>query len=308
MTLEAGPDVERAGSMGTITRAVEQEPLEWSLRQELLRARTAERELQAQVARLITAQALVDSALDGITLTSLEGRVVYANAAFKTLSGFGEGAVGSTLDQYYDPEEYARLNAEIVPALLERGTWTGLLRIRRPDGTEWMGQTSGFLLRDAAEAPAGMAGFFRDVTAQLESERTQRRLQEELIEAQQRALRALGTPLMPIAKRVIAMPLVGDIDTARAAQIMEVLLEGITGHRARVAILDITGVKVVDTQVADALIRAARAARMLGAEVVLTGASPQVSQTLVGLGVELQGIVTRANLESGIAYALSRRR
>lgn len=257
---------------------------------------------------LITAQTLVDNALDGITLTSMEGRVIYANAAFRALSGFGDSAVGRTLEEYYTPEEYARLAAEVLPVLLERGSWSGVLQIRRLDGTEWMGQTSSFLLKDGAGAPAGMAGFFRDVTAQLESERAQRRLQEELIRAQQRALRALGTPLMPIAERVIAMPLVGDIDTERASQIMEVLLHGIADHRADVAILDITGVKVVDTQVADALLRAARSARLLGAEVVLTGMRPQVSQTLVGLGVDLDGIVARSNLKSGIAYALSRRR
>jgi rsbT co-antagonist protein RsbR len=88
--------------------------------------------------------------------------------------------------------------------------------------------------------------------------------------------------------------------------VLETLLEGIAGSGASVAILDITGVALVDTQVANALIRAAQAVNLLGAQVVLTGIRPEVAQTLVGLGVELGGIVTRSSLQSGIAYALER--
>jgi len=89
--------------------------------------------------------------------------------------------------------------------------------------------------------------------------------------------------------------------------VMSTLLEGISTSGAAVAILDITGVSVVDTQVANGLIRAARAASLLGAEVVLTGIRPEVARTLVGLGADLHDIVTRGTLQSGIAYAMSRR-
>jgi rsbT co-antagonist protein RsbR len=87
--------------------------------------------------------------------------------------------------------------------------------------------------------------------------------------------------------------------------VMESLLEGVAYYQAEVAILDITGVKVIDTQVADALMRTAQAVRLLGASVVLTGIQPGIAQTLVHLGVDLSGIVTRSTLQSGIAYALS---
>jgi rsbT co-antagonist protein RsbR len=87
---------------------------------------------------------------------------------------------------------------------------------------------------------------------------------------------------------------------------MHTLLTGIDETRAKIAILDITGVAVVDTQVADALLRAARAVRLLGAEVILTGIRPDVAQTLVALGTNLDGIVTRGTLQSGIAFAMQR--
>jgi anti-anti-sigma regulatory factor len=129
-------------------------------------------------------------------------------------------------------------------------------------------------------------------------------LQEEIIRSQEAALRELSTPLIPIADKVVVLPLIGTMDSKRAQQVIETLLDGISTLRARVAIIDITGVPVVDTQVANALIRAAQSVRLLGAEVVLTGIRPEVAQTLVGLGLDLQAIVTRGTLQSGIAFAL----
>ncbi|MGB9631922.1 MAG: PAS domain S-box protein [Chloroflexaceae bacterium] len=148
----------------------------------------------------------------------------------------------------------------------------------------------------------------RDITKQRRAERERQAMQEQIIEAQQATLRELSTPLMPIADGVVAMPLIGTIDTLRAQQIMDALLQGIADHHARVAILDITGVKVVDTQVATALIRSAQAARMLGARVVLTGISPEIAQTLVHIGADLREMITKPTLQQGIAYVLEQRK
>lgn len=126
--------------------------------------------------------------------------------------------------------------------------------------------------------------------------------QEQLLET----IRQLSTPVVPLLEGVILLPLVGHIDSRRAAQVMEELLVGVQRHRARVAILDITGVPVVDTAVANSLLRAAQATCLLGAEVILVGIRPEVAQTLVGLGVELRGLVTMSDLQSGIEYALRR--
>jgi CheY-like chemotaxis protein len=129
-------------------------------------------------------------------------------------------------------------------------------------------------------------------------------LQEQLIEAQRDAIRSLSTPLLPLAEGVVALPLIGKMDGTRAQQMIEVLLLGIIKHQARYAIVDITGVAVMDHQVADALGRAARSVQLLGAHMVLTGIQPQIARELIELNADLGGIVTESTLENGIAYAL----
>lgn len=143
-----------------------------------------------------------------------------------------------------------------------------------------------------------------DLTERKQAADERAALQAQIIEAQQHALRELSTPLLPISSNVVLMPIVGAIDSRRAQQVMEALLEGVPAFNAEIAIVDITGVQVVDTQVANAFIQAARAVQLLGAQVVLTGIRPEVAQTLVQLGVDLQGMLTRGSLQSGIAYAL----
>jgi rsbT co-antagonist protein RsbR len=128
-------------------------------------------------------------------------------------------------------------------------------------------------------------------------------MQEQIIIAQQDSLRELSTPLIPLAAHVVAMPLVGAIDTRRATQIMETLLEGIATLQADYALIDVSGVRVIDTQVADALLRSAHAAKLLGAQVVLTGISSEIAMTLVHLGADLSGIITMATLREGLGYA-----
>jgi rsbT co-antagonist protein RsbR len=102
------------------------------------------------------------------------------------------------------------------------------------------------------------------------------------------------------------MPLIGAIDSLRAQMVMETLLEGVAHYQANIAVLDITGVKMVDTQVANALIGAAQAVKLLGARVMLTGIQPQIAQTLVHLGVDLGVLDTRSSLQAGIASVLNR--
>jgi ABC-type sugar transport system substrate-binding protein len=159
------------------------------------------------------------------------------------------------------------------------------------------------LVEEMLESVYLLPQVLRDVVERNESLAQAR---EEVIQAQKEALRELSTPLIPISDNVVIMPLIGTIDSARAQQIIETLLHGVSSQRTRMAILDITGVLLVDTQVANVFIQAAQAASLLGAQVVLTGIRPEVSQTLVGLGIDLRGIVTRGTLQSGIAYAMSR--
>jgi rsbT co-antagonist protein RsbR len=125
----------------------------------------------------------------------------------------------------------------------------------------------------------------------------------EIISEQAQHIRELSTPLIPVYTGVVILPLIGAIDSRRASQIMEGLLEGISRQQASVVIIDITGVSVVDTNVANYLLQAARAAQLLGSQIILVGISPEVAQTIVQLGVDLSNMVTRANLQAGIAHA-----
>lgn len=159
------------------------------------------------------------------------------------------------------------------------------------------------LLDAALESVYILPGVLRDAVERGEA---LARARDEIIQAQKLALRELSTPLIPISDTVMIMPLIGSIDSTRAQQVIETLLDGVSGSSTRTIILDITGVLVVDTQVADALIQAAQAVKLIGAQVVLTGIRPEVAQTLVGLGVDLGQIVTRSTLESGIDYAVTR--
>jgi len=155
----------------------------------------------------------------------------------------------------------------------------------------------------------GVCGIATDITARKESaaERERAARQQQIIEAQQLALRELNTPLIPLAEGVVVMPLIGHIDSGRAKQLLEVLLEGVTRLRSKTAIVDITGVRVVDTHVASVLLQAARAVRLLGAQVVLTGIGAPVAQALIEQGADLSDIVTHGTLQSGIAHALRQR-
>jgi rsbT co-antagonist protein RsbR len=128
-------------------------------------------------------------------------------------------------------------------------------------------------------------------------------LQEEIIAAQKATLDELSTPLIPITDNILVMPLIGTIDSRRAQQVMEAILQGMSNTGSEFLIIDITGVSLIDTQVANTFIQAAQATRLLGAQVLLTGIRPEVAQTLVGLGIDLSSIITCSSLQRGIALA-----
>lgn len=151
-----------------------------------------------------------------------------------------------------------------------------------------------------------IGGISTDVTESRRAVEERAALQEQIIDVQSAALRKLSTPLIPIADGVVIMPLIGSIDESRAQLVLEHLLHGVASNHARSVILDITGVEVVDTHVASALMQAAKAVRLLGAQVIVTGIRPEIAQTIIGMGQDLHGLITRSTLQAGIAYALKR--
>jgi anti-anti-sigma regulatory factor len=167
----------------------------------------------------------------------------------------------------------------------------------------WL-STSG--LRQALEESRQRAGELQEASqrqAQVLAELEERTAEQARLLA---LVEELSTPVIPIFEDTVALPLVGSIDSRRANRITASLLEGISQRRAKIAIIDITGVPAVDTAVVNSLMRAVRAAELMGCRVVLTGIRPEIAHTLVVLGIDLGKVVTLRNLQSGIEYAAAR--
>ncbi|WP_347558800.1 STAS domain-containing protein [Robbsia sp. KACC 23696] len=129
---------------------------------------------------------------------------------------------------------------------------------------------------------------------------------QRIIERQQQELLDLTTPVVRLWESVVALPLIGTLDSERTQVVMESLLESIVSNEAAIAIIDITGVPTVDTLVAQHLLKTVAAAHLMGAECIISGIRPQIAQTIVHLGVDLGNVVTKATLEDALKLALKR--
>lgn len=126
---------------------------------------------------------------------------------------------------------------------------------------------------------------------------------ERIIREQQEAIRELSTPVLQVRERLLILPIIGVIDPQRARQLTEQLLHGIRKNRAKVVVIDITGVAAMDSHVANHLVLTVEASRLLGATVIVTGLSPEIAQTLVNIGVDLGKMKTVGDLQGGIEEA-----
>jgi rsbT co-antagonist protein RsbR len=127
---------------------------------------------------------------------------------------------------------------------------------------------------------------------------------EDLINRQRLELLEVATPVIKLWEGIVAVPLIGTLDSARSQVVMETLLDAVVEQHARFAILDITGVPTVDSLVAQHLMKTVAAARLMGAECIVSGIRPAIAQTIVHLGIDLSSVLTRASLADALAYAL----
>ncbi|MFH0517962.1 STAS domain-containing protein [Streptomyces sp. M41] len=127
---------------------------------------------------------------------------------------------------------------------------------------------------------------------------------QELINRQRLELLEIATPVIKLWEGIVAVPLIGTLDSARSQVVMETLLDAVVEQHARIAILDITGVPTVDSLVAQHLMKTVAAARLMGAECIVSGIRPAIAQTIVHLGIDLSSVLTRASLADALAYAL----
>ncbi|MDI3283285.1 PAS domain-containing protein [Polyangium sp. 15x6] len=265
------------------------------------RVKAEESAKRAAVLRSVT-----ENAPDGIGIAKPDGTVLYANPAFCAMMGSEDASRGHFSD-FVHPDEGPKL-AHIAEVAERVGHWDGNLRYKRADGTSFNARLKAFRVKSTDGELIARCVLVRDATPEERAEEQRRALEEEMQTAQAEALRELAAPLLPLAEGVLAMPLVGSLDAARTPRIIEVMLEGITRTGAGHVIVDITGVPVVDAEVAESIMRAARAALLVGAEVVLTGVRGAVAKTLVDLDVDLGGMDTWSTLRAGVAHAIAHER
>lgn len=163
-------------------------------------------------------------------------------------------------------------------------------------------------LQDGDSSPlASLYAGINDMIAALGTEQEKnRRYQEELegklatIERQRVAIQELSTPIMEVWDGVLCVPVVGLMDTARSSEMTSALLRAVVEKSARCAIIDITGIDVMDTRTVDHFVRMAKAVRLLGSECVLTGMNPHIAQTVVHMGLDLSNVITHRNLRDAL--------
>ncbi|WP_437630496.1 PAS domain S-box protein [Sorangium sp. So ce854] len=266
---------------------------------------TSDRERAEELAR-VTELATVYEKLFRVSVGLLvtldaNGYFRHANPAWQQTLGWSpEEMTARPFIEFVHPDDREATLAEATALFQGRTTIRFDNRYACKDGSyKWLAWTAHM---DASEAPSRrlVYGTAHDVTSYKEVlgelERTLARLRD--------SMQAMSTPLIPITDRIVVMPLIGQMDSERIAQVMSVALDGVQSTQVHTVILDVTGLKEIDTRVASALVDTARALQLLGARTILTGIRPAVAQTLVGLGLDLGGILTRSTLQSAIALAL----
>jgi rsbT co-antagonist protein RsbR len=208
-------------------------------------------------------------------------------AAYKPLRDFLEGVSRSRAQQGFTSAETAMFIFSFKQPLFEQ--------LHAASGTN-----AAALAQDiwAATQLLDALGLHTIKAYQLSREDVIRRQQEDMLE--------LSTPVVKLWDGILALPMIGTLDSARTQVVMESLLNRIVETGSEVAILDITGVPTVDTLVAQHLLKTVTALRLMGAECIISGVRPQIAQTIVHLGVDLQGVTTKANLADALALALKR--
>ncbi|MBN1485431.1 MAG: STAS domain-containing protein [Chloroflexia bacterium] len=250
----------------------------------------------------VTLSAVFESANEGMLICDRRGLVQQANRAFEKLSGTDADTV---LDQ--SPTtllaplwEQAGQDMDKLEAWLAQGksgeSYSQLLHLQQRVLVVSAGP-----IQDQRGHRVGSLLTLRDVT---EQERVRQALEEQARLAE--TVQELSAPLVPVMEGVLILPLVGGIDSERARSITNEILQAVARERARVLLIDVTGIPVVDTMVANLLVQAVRAVRLLGCETILVGIRAEVARTMVQLGLEMEGLQTRRSLQDGLAYARKR--
>lgn len=243
----------------------------------------------------VYARSLIEASLDPLVTISPVGKITDVNHATETITGLDRTTlIGTDFSSYFSDPAAARAGYELV--FREGKVVDYPLDLRHINGSMTPVLYNAAVYRDANGEVIGVFAAARDVSEQRLAERRIRQQSQEILE--------LSTPVMKIWDGIVAVPLIGSLDSQRTQLFMERLLERIVETNSPMALVDIMGVPTIDSQTAQHLIETISAVRLLGAQVVLTGVQPVIAQTLVHLGIDLSGIQTRSSLAAGLKVAL----
>jgi rsbT co-antagonist protein RsbR len=250
---------------------------------------------------------LIEDQRELVCRFSTDGLLTFVNDAFCRYFGKPrEQLVGSHYAPLVPDEELPLLAATLAQMSREAPVVELEFRVRALGGEiRWINWRNRALFDGGADIVEYQAVGL-DVTDRKRAEEQAQR-NEALARLLEEQNLELSTPLIPIADDVLAMPLIGRIDEKRAQRVLETLLHGVVASAADTVLLDVTGVARLDAIGADAIVRTAKAVALLGARAVLTGVQPHVAQTLVTMGLDMAGVITRSSLKEGIAWAMQER-
>ncbi len=234
---------------------------------------------------------------------------VFFSDRYYTMLGYEPGEFPASFESWTNlihPDDIDRARQAVELYLSgEIDVYQPEIRLKTKQGDwMWILARGDVVTRTDEGAPLLFMGTHTDIDARVRAEAERKSAQDQFIQTQQRAIQELSTPVIPIMDRILVMPLVGSIDSMRARHIMRTLLEGIRVHRANVIILDITGVPIVDSGVANHLNKTIQAARLKGARTIITGVSDAVAEAIVDLGIDWSQLDTLSNLQTGLVVAL----
>jgi rsbT co-antagonist protein RsbR len=248
-------------------------------------------------------RAILDAAPSVIYLKDADGKYLFINKRYTDLFEMtSEQIIGRTDADFLPAEMASAVQANDREVLAQQQSIEREEVVATAQGVNTYASLKFPLETNVGRAVAGIS---TDITERKALEARQIQLQENIIHLQETALAELSTPIIPVTEEILVMPLVGSLDSRRASDMLERMLQRVSEHRAKTMIIDITGVPIVDTQVAGIFMTAAQAVRLLGVDVVMTGIRPEVAQTLVALGFNLN-IPTYSDLQSAITMLLSR--